>query len=133
MIYMNGMMTCVDTTSVNYTTTDAQNDRLEYIWRNDYEFGTDECSADQKSPELLVQDHVYIANGTLMEFQELTDYAVENCCLTGNTEVRGYVDNWQEQIEIIEDQIGVYSANITAQIATIVGQLKYLQSLLSSV
>lgn len=130
---MNGMMTCVDVTNANYTTTEDQNRQLEFYWYNDYEFGTDECSANEKSGDLLVQDHVYISNKTLIEFQELTDKAIQDCCLTGDETVRGYTDDWSDQIDIINSQIGVYSSNITAQIASIVGQLSYLQVLLSSV
>jgi hypothetical protein len=139
MIYMNGMMTCVDVTNPNYTTTEDQNRQLEFYWYNDYEFGTDECSANEKSGDLLVQDHVYISNQTLIEFQKLTDNAIENCCLAGDDvdeggfTINSYKDDWQEQIAIINSQINVYSSNITAQIASIVGQLNYLQMLLQSV
>ena len=50
---MNGMMTCVDVTNPNYTTTEDQNRQLEFYWYNDYEFGTDECSANEKSVKSL--------------------------------------------------------------------------------
>jgi len=131
MIYQNGMMTCVDI-SENATRAE-QNAELAYNWHFDYEFGTDECSDNEKSPKLLVQDHLYISNKTLFTYTSMTDYALENCCLAGNEEVRGHTEDWDEQIGYINDQIGVYSANITAQIAVIVGKLNALQSLLSSV
>jgi hypothetical protein len=97
--YMNGISTCQTAT-----------DSLTEIYMEDFEFGSDDCTdPDYVRPfETLMDDNLYVINMTTDYYLNITEYAIENCCLEED-DYSTYISTWEEDIAYIDDQKSHYS------------------------
>merc|ERR1712086_1012520 len=126
--YMNGVPTCVNTTL--YETQQDQDIAIENAFSNDFEFNADVCSTAKSFP-LLMQDHLYIAQIRITEYQTIVTHALDNCCLT-DEDVAPFID-WQTEITYFETQTlsETYDQNTKNQLRNIVEELESLLATLN--
>jgi len=132
-IYMNGMLICVDTTV--YSTADSLYNKLYDIWWNDFYLGTNSCpdKTETKAFDLLILDHIGIIGGYATYYLGLTEYALDNCCLSESDFSDYDFNEWTTNIAFIQSTKSRYTAEIQAQIESIVTQLNSLKTSLESV
>lgn len=132
-IYMNGMLICVDTRT--YTDADALYTKLYDVWWNDFYLGTNDCPdvTEPKAFDLLLLDHIGIIGGYADFYLNLTEYALDNCCLSESDFADYNFDEWTQNINYIQSTANRYTADIQAQINSIVQQLNSLKTSLESV
>jgi len=120
--YMNGMAVCVPTDQ--YVTEQDQNVALGMAFTADREFGTDDCSQ-AKSFDLLMQDHLYIAQIRLTNYQEIVDNALAQCCLE-EEEYTPYTNDWRDQISYLEGEQNKHGSVVDNNLRTIISKLETL-------
>merc|ERR1712062_22148 len=122
-IYMNGMLICVNTQT--YNTATLLYDKLYDVWWNDFYLGTNDCPdvTEPKSFDLLIIDHIGIIGGYAEYYLNLTEYALDNCCLSESDFEDTDFNYWAQSINFIQSTSSKYTADIQAQIDSIVAQL----------
>merc|ERR1712086_955936 len=91
--YMNGVPTCVNTTL--YETQQDQDIAIENAFSNDFEFNADVCSTAKSFP-LLMQDHLYIAQIRITEYQTIVTHALAE---TYDQNTKNQLRNIVEELE----------------------------------
>jgi hypothetical protein len=119
--YMNGMSTCQTTT-----------DTLTDTYFLDFEFGTDVCDPDNlRDFDVLLEDNIYVINGTATYYMGIVDDALENCCVEDGS-YDSTISGWETEIQYIDSQKDKYSDEITEKLSSIVSQATALLSLLQA-
>merc|ERR1712157_209760 len=124
---MNGMLICVDTRT--YNTASSLYDKLYDVWWKDFYLGTNDCPTvtEPKSFDLLILDHIGIIGGYAEYYLNLTEYALDNCCLSESDFADNDFGQWQQSIDFISSRQSKYTNDIQAQIQSIVTQLNNLK------
>lgn len=118
---MNGMSTCQTAT-----------DTLTETYFLDFEFGTDLCDPDNlRSFDVLLEDNIYVINGTATYYQGIVDDALENCCVEDGS-YDATITDWETHLTYIDNQKDKYSNEIKDKLSSIVSQANQLLLLLQA-
>jgi len=119
--YMNGMTTCQTTT-----------DTLTSTYFRDFEFGVDQCDPDNiRDFDVLLDDNIYVINGTSSYYMDIVDDAIANCCVEDGS-YDSAVSGWQDEINYIDLQASKYSNEIRDKLNDITSQARDLLALLQT-
>merc|ERR550534_350956 len=119
--YMNGMSTCQTAT-----------DTLTATYFLDFEFGTDLCQPENlRDFDVLLDDNIYVVNGTATYYQGIVDDALQNCCVEDGS-FDSDISGWETEIAYIDTQKDKYSNEIQEKLSSIVSQARDLLVLLQA-